>query len=70
MVLNIDLIVDRTIEIPISMHPNMQIELFFLFFVLALSHLCDLLLNPTVLSHVPPILIIDHVADHDQLGYL
>ncbi len=52
------------------MHPDMQIEFSLLPLGLASTLICDILLNPTVLSHVPPILIIDHVADHDQLGYL
>ncbi len=70
MVFNIDLIVGRTIDIPIRMHPNMQIEFSLLPLSLASALICDILLNPSVLSHVPPVLIIDHVADHDQLGDL
>ena len=52
------------------MHPNMQIEFSLLPLSLASALICDILLNPSVLSHVPPVLIIDHVADHDQLDYL
>ncbi len=70
MILIIGIIFDCVIDSVIILHPNVQIELFLLSLVLACSNICDLIFDPSLFSHVPLVLIIDHVADQAQFGYL
>ncbi len=68
VILIIGIIFDCVINSLIILHPDMQIELFLLPLVLASSHICDFIFDPSALSHVLLVLMIDQIAYKNQLG--
>ena len=63
VILILGFIFDCVIESLIILHPDMQIELFLLPLVLASSKICDFIFDPSALSHVLLVLMIDQVAN-------
>ena len=53
-----------------TIHPKVLKELFLLPLSLCLLLLFDILLNLSLLLHVPAVLVVDHVADHGQFGHI